>query len=218
MKVSPILKTASIVLLLGGCAGHQQPMSPMTFFISSTNPGKGADFGGLAGADRHCQALAEAAGAGGRSWRAYLSTQEAGGTAAVNARDRIGTGPWQNVKGVAIASNVAELHGSNNLTKLTALTEKGTVVNGRGDTPNTHDLLTGSQKDGTAYSGSEDRTCGNWTKSGEGIAMVGHHDRVGLGEPADAMSWNSSHVTRGCSIDALRSTGGGGLIYCFAAK
>ena len=192
----------------------------MTFFVTSTSPGKGADLGGLAGADRHCQTLAQAAGAGGKTWRAYLSTQAAGGTAAVNARDRIGNGPWQNAKGVVIAKDVAELHGENKLTKQTALTEKGDTVNGRGDTPNVHDILTGSQPDGTAFGASEDRTCGNWTKGGdEGVAMVGHHDRMGLDEQPPAKSWNSSHLTRGgCSPAALRSTGGGGLLYCFAAN
>lgn len=201
--------------LVGGA--HAQS-SAMTFFVSSTNPGKGADFGGLAGADKHCQALAEAAGSKGREWRAYLSASAAGGAAAVNARDRIGAGPWQNAKGVVVANNVAELHGSNNLTKQTALNEKGETVNGRGDSPNVHDILTGSTSDGTAMTGSDDRTCGNWTKSGDGNAMVGHHDRMGLDDSAPAKSWNSSHPSRGCSLDALRSTGGGGLIYCFAAK
>jgi hypothetical protein len=217
MKATAVFKAASIVLLLGGCAGQQPSMAPMTFFITSTNPGKGADFGGLAGADRHCQALAEAAGTRGLAWRAYLSTQASGGTPAVNARDRIGSGPWQNAKGVIVAYNIGELHTVNNLTKQTALTEKGEVVNGRGDTPNNHDILTGSQKDGTAFAGSEDRTCGNWTKGGEGIAMTGHHDRTGLGAPADAMSWNSSHNTVGvasmCLQDRRRRP-----IYCFAAK
>jgi hypothetical protein len=191
----------------------------MTFFITSTGPGKGGDLGGLEGADRHCQALAQAAGAGNRTWRAYLSTQGAG---AVNARERIGKGPWQNAKGVMIAKDVAELHGNNNLTKQTALTEKGEAVNGRGDQPNRHDILTGSQPDGTAFTGNEDRTCGNWTKSGEGAAMVGHHDRMGLNEEPPAKSWNSSHPSRGpgggCAQADLRSTGGDGLLYCFAVN
>ena len=152
----------------------------MTFFITSTGPGKGADLGGLEGADRHCQSLAQAAGAGGRTWRAYLSTQAVGGAQAVNARDRIGRGPWQNAKGVTIAKDVDELHGTNNLTKQTALTEKGEMVNGRGDTPNRHDILTGSTPDGRAFPPGEDRTCSNWTTSAQGAAMVGHHDRMGL--------------------------------------
>jgi hypothetical protein len=207
--------TSIALLTLGLGGGAQAQQSGMTFFITSTGSGKGADFGGLAGADKLCQSLAAAVGAGNRTWRAYLSTQ---GPQAVNARDRIGPGPWQNAKGVVIARDVGELHGSNNLTKQTALTEKAEVVNGRGDTPNKHDILTGSQPDGTAFAGGEDRTCGNWTKSGEGTAWVGHHDRMGLRDDAPSRSWNSSHPTRGCSDDALRSTGGAGLLYCFAAK
>jgi hypothetical protein len=206
-----MIATAALLAL----DGAQAQQSSMTFFITSTGSGKGADFGGLAGADRLCQSLAAAVGAGNRTWRAYLSTQ---GAQAVNARDRIGPGPWQNAKGVVIAKNVAELHGGNNLTKQTALTEKGAVVNGRGDSPNQHDILTGSQGDGTAFAAGEDRTCGNWMKSGEGSAMVGHHDRVGIGDSEAARSWNASHPSRGCSDEALRGTGGAGFIYCFAAK
>jgi len=187
----------------------------MTFFVTSTGNGKGADFGGLDGADKYCQTLAAAAGAGSRTWHAYLSTQ---GNGAVNAKDRIGAGPWQNAKGVVIANNVAELHGTNNLTKQTALTEKGEVVNGRGDTPNKHDILTGSQPDGTAFPAGEDKTCGNWTKGGDGVAIVGHSDRTGLDTSPPALSWNSSHPTRGCSDPALVTTGGAGLLYCFATK
>jgi hypothetical protein len=189
----------------------------MGFFITSA--GKGADLGGLAGADAHCAKLAEAAGVTGRTWRAYLSTMAAGGEAAVNARDRIGKGPWLNAKGTEIAASVEALHGENKLTKDTALNEKGEVVNGRGDKPNRHDILTGSQADGTAFAGDEDRTCGNWTKSGaDGAAMVGHHDRIGRDDTAAAKSWNTSHPTRGgCSQEALQSTGGDGLFYCFAA-
>jgi hypothetical protein len=206
-------------MVLAACAGaggpSAAPQSNLGFFISSVGSGKGADFGGLAGADAHCQKLASAAGAGSRTWRAYLSTQ---GTGAVNARDRIGSGPWMNAKGVVVAGNVTELHGTNNLNKQTALTEKGAVVNGRGDTPNQHDILTGSQADGTAFTIADDRTCGNWAKSGEGSAMVGHHDRMGLNTEPPALSWNTSHPSRGCSDDALKATGGAGLIYCFAAK
>jgi hypothetical protein len=214
------LRVATVGVLLaffGGMAGAQQQNS-MTFFVTSVGSGKGADLGGLTGADQHCQALAQAAGAGGKTWRAYLSTQAMGGTPAVNARDRIGHGPWQNAKGVVIARDITVLHGANNLNKQTALTEKGGVVNGRGDRPNMHDILTGSQLDGTAFAGTEDRTCGNWTKSGsEGAAMLGHHDRMGLTEEPPAKSWNSSHLSRGgCSQDALKSTGGAGLFYCFA--
>jgi hypothetical protein len=193
-----------------------------SFFVTSVGVGNGANLGGLAGADNHCQTLAQAAGAGGKTWRAYLSTQAADGTPAVNARDRIGKGPWQNSKGVAIAKDVAELHGSNGLTKQTALSEKGEVINGRGDTPNRHDVLTGSQADGTAFPAGEDRTCKNWTSSSQGAAMVGHSDRIGLRDDDASKSWNSSHPSRGpdggCSQADLRSTGGDGLLYCFAAN
>ena len=211
--------TAALSLgLSAGAQAQQSAVSEMTFFLTSVGPGKGADLGGLAGADRYCQQLAEAAGAGERTWRAYLSAQAAGADPAVNARDRIGQGPWQNAKGVVIAQDLAELHGDNNLDKDSALTERGEVVNGRGDTPNRHDILTGSQPDGTAFAAAEDRTCGNWTMSGaEGAAMVGHHDRQGLRDDAASKSWNSSHPTRGgCSQEALRGTGGDGLFYCFA--
>jgi hypothetical protein len=197
----------------GGSGG-----SGMGFFVTSVGSGKGADLGGLAGADRHCQSLASAAGAGSRSWRAYLSAAAAGGAPAVNARDRIGSGPWRNVKGDVIASSVDQLHGDNGLTKQTALTEKGTVVQGRGDTPNTHDILTGSTPDGRLATDGADTTCGNWTKSGEGSAIVGHHDRMGLRDDAPSKSWNASHATRGCGQEALRATGGDGLFYCFAAN
>ena len=204
---------------LGACVMERQADSGMSFFITSVGAGQGADLGGLEGADRHCQQLAQSAGAGDRTWRAYLSTQAAGGQPAINARDRIGRGPWRNAKATIIAWNVNELHNANNLTKETALTEKGDVVSGRGDTPNRHDILTGSQPDGTAFTVAEDRTCGNWTRSGaDGAAMVGHHDRRGLSEDPPAKSWNSSHLTRGgCSQEALRGTGGAGLLYCFAA-
>jgi hypothetical protein len=190
----------------------------MTFFITSAGPGKGADLGGLAGADRHCQSLAAAAGAGNRTWHAYLSTTGSGGTAAINARERIGKGPWFNAKGVRVAESVADLHSDrNNLTKQTMLTEKGEMVNGRGDQPNRHDILTGSQPDGTASAGdAATTTCGNWTSSGEGSALVGHHDRQGGG--ANPTSWNSSHPSRGCSQENLRGTGGDGFFYCFATN
>jgi hypothetical protein len=216
MKRSSCAVVASIALLGFGLQADAQSQSAnMSFFVTSVGSGKGADFGGLDGADKHCQALASAAGAGNKTWHAYLSTQ---GAQAVNARDRIGSGPWQNAKGAVVAKDVAELHGTNNLNKQTAITEKGDVVNGSGDTPNKHDILTGTQLDGTAFSGSDDKTCGNWTKSGEGIAIVGHHDRKGLDTSPPALSWNSSHPTRGCSDDALKSTGGAGLLYCFATK
>ena len=212
-----------MVLLALGLAGSAQARPDMTFFVTSVNPGKGADLGGLAGADQHCQTLAAAVGAGKHTWRANLSTSASGNTPAVNARDRIGKGPWRNAKGGVIARNLEELHGENKLTKQTALNEKGEVVNGRGDKPNLHDALTGSEPDGKAFNWSGDTTCGNWTKSGEGSAQLGHIDRKGvragaLSEDPPARSWNSSHPSRGCSPDALRSTGGGGLFYCFAAK
>ena len=208
-------------LLLAATGGTQAQQADLSFFVTSVGSGKGADLGGLEGADRHCQQLAAAAGAGGKTWRAYLSTQATGGQPAVNARDRIGKGPWTNAKGEVVARSVEDLHGpTNNLTKQTALTEKGAVVNGRGDQPNTHDILTGSQPDGTAFAGAQDMTCGNWTRSGaEGAAMLGHHDRTGLDDSPPAKSWNASHASRGgCSQDALKSTGGAGLLYCFAAN
>jgi hypothetical protein len=213
------------VLLAALAGGASAQQSQMGFFVTSKGVEKGADFGGLEGADRHCQALAAAAGAGNRKWRAYLSASAAGGSPAVNARDRIGRGPWKNAKGVVIAKDLAELHGENKLTKETALTEKGDTVPGRGTWWNAHDILTGTQRDGSAFAGGEDRTCGNWTKSGEeGSAQVGHSDRIGLRpdekgyrDDGSGPSWNSSHPTRGCSYDAFRTTGGKGYIYCFAA-
>jgi hypothetical protein len=209
---------ASAVFVCLGTGGALAQQSDMTFFVTSVGPGKGADLGGLEGADKHCQALAGAAGASGRTWRAYLSTMAAGGQTAVNARDRIGRGPWKNAKGVEIARDLDTLHGTNNLTKQTALSEKGEMINGRGDTPNQHDILTGSQADGRAFASGPDMTCGNWTSSSEGTAMLGHHDRTGTGDPATAASWNAAHPSRGCSQDGLRSTGGAGLLYCFAAN
>jgi hypothetical protein len=216
MRRTVAFAALATLLLVSACA--TAPKNPMTFFVTSAGPGKGADLGGLAGADRHCEALAAAVGAGGKEWRAYLSTTPAEGQPAVNARERIGKGPWQNAKGVVIATDVNQLHAENNITKETALTEKGEVVNGRGDTPNTHDMLTGSTPEGRAVVGPSDTSCGNWTKSGDGSTIVGHHDRLGLGTPEAARSWNSSHATRGCSADALRATGGSGLFYCFASR
>jgi hypothetical protein len=213
---------SAALLSLGLSPGVQAQQANTTFFVTSTGGGKGADLGGLAGADQHCQQLAQAAGAGSRTWHAYLSAQAADGQPAVNARDRIGRGPWQNAKGVVVAKDVDELHGDNNLTKQTALTEKGDVVNGRGDTPNTHDALTGTQADGTAFPAGEDRTCRNWTSSTQGAAMLGHIDRQGLRDDAASKSWNASHPSRGpdggCSQADLRSTGGAGLFYCFATN
>jgi hypothetical protein len=219
-KTLCITATAGALIVLGTSANLFAQQATMTFFVTSAGPGKGADLGGLEGADRHCQTLAQAAGAGTKTWRAYLSTQ---GDGAVNARDRIGRGPWQNAKGTVIAQNVDDLHSANNkLTKQSALSEKGEGINGRGDTPNRHDVLTGSQPDGRAFPAGEDRTCGNWTKSGAGAAMVGHHDRQGLRDDDASKSWNSSHPSRGpdggCSQPDLRSTGGDGLLYCFATN
>lgn len=188
----------------------------MSFFLTSVGPGDGANLGGLEGADAHCKALASAVGAGSKTWRAYLSAQAIDGHSAVNARDRIGTGPWFNSKGVQIAESVDELHGENNLTKATQLTETGQVVNGRGDTPNQHDILTGSKLDGTTFAPGEDHTCRNWTSNGEGSAQVGHHDRTGGG--SNPTSWNNAHGSRGCSQQNLIATGGNGYFYCFAAN
>jgi hypothetical protein len=197
---------------------QQPPATPsraMSFFITSRGSGDGANLGGLEGADRLCQTLATAVGAGSRTWHAYLSTQATGEVFAVNARDRIGAGPWFNARGVRVATNVAELHSAaNNLFKTTQLTEKGEVVNGRGDTPNRHDMLTGSQPDGTAFPAGPDHTCRNWTSDGPGSAQVGHHDRQGGGD--NPSSWNSAHASQGCSQDDLQATGGDGLFYCFA--
>ena len=200
----------------------QAQSADISFFVTSTPIGNGGNLGGLAGADNQCQTLAQATGAGAKIWRAYLSTMAADGKPAVNARDRIGNGPWKNAKGVVIAKDVAELHGANGLTKQTALSEKGEVINGRGDTPNRHDVLTGSQPDGTAFAGPDDRTCRNWTSSTQGSAMLGHADRLGLGDDDASKSWNSSHPSRGpdggCSQNDLKTTGGDGLLYCFAAN
>jgi hypothetical protein len=206
-----------MALAIAGVMAAQEKPGAMSFFITSAGPGNGANLGGLAGADAHCQKLAAAVKAGNRAWRAYLSTSASGGQPAVNARDRIGKGPWHNAKGERIAQNLDELHSdTNNLTKQTQLTEKGDVVNGRGDTPNRHDILTGSQLDGTAFPAGADKTCGNWTSQAEGSAQVGHHDRQGGGE--NPSSWNAAHASKGCSQENLRGTGGDGLFYCFAAK
>jgi hypothetical protein len=191
--------------------------NPMTFFITSQGPGHGADLGGLAGADAHCRSLASAVGSGDLEWFAYLSTTGLAGGEVVNARDRIGTGPWHNAAGVMIARDLDDLHSdSNNLTKETQLDERGRIVNGRGDSPNRHDILTGSLLDGTASSSSDDTTCADWTSAGSGSALVGHHDRQGGGQ--NPTSWNSAHGSRGCSQDDLRGSGGDGLFYCFAIK
>ncbi|MER9431745.1 hypothetical protein [Mesorhizobium sp. M0408] len=205
-----LLLTATALLAVIGAASSQE--ATMSFFVTSVGSGKGADLGGLDGADAHCSSLAEAAGVTGKTWRAYLSTSD------TDARDRIGKGPWFNAKGVKIADDVASLHSdANAITKQTALDEKGQMVNGRGDTPNRHDVLTGSKPDGTKIA---DQTCGDWTLSGaEGVAMMGHHDRTGLDDSAAAKSWNSSHASRGgCSQEALKGTGGDGLFYCFAVN
>jgi hypothetical protein len=211
MSIARFAAAAALFAILAVPSIHAQNAAPnMSFFITSAGPGNGANLGGLEGADQHCAKLAQAVGAGGKTWRAYLSTNGPGG---VNAKDRIGSGPWHNSKGVAVAQSVADLHSDkNNLTKQTSITEKGEVVNGRGDTPNRHDILTGSNPDGTA----SQNTCNNWTSGGEGSAQVGHHDRVGGGD--NPTSWNSSHASRGCSQENLRGTGGDGLFYCFATN
>jgi hypothetical protein len=210
------LATSAVLAAAATTAGLHAQQSAMTFFISSAGSGNGANLGGLDGADAICQRLAKAAGAAAKSWRAYLSTT---GEKSVNARDRIGRGPWQNAKGEVIARTLDELHSSNNnLNKQTALTETGQVVNGRGDKPNTHDILTGSTTEGRAIAGDGDSTCGNWTSSGEGSTVVGHHDRQGVPDTEENKSWNSTHRTPGCSQQNLAKVGGAGLIYCFAAN
>jgi hypothetical protein len=224
-KVWMPLVVLVVLLSLSWIASSQEPKNNMTFFITSVGSGKGADLGGLAGADKHCQALAQAVGAGNRTWHAYLSTSAADGKPAVNARDRIGKGPWQNAKGVVIAKDVDDLHSNNNkINKETGLSEKGETINASGDKPNMHDILTGSQPDGRAFSGSEDMTCHNWTSSTTGTAMLGHHNRQGQRDDESSRSWNSSHPSRGtgtsggCSQEGLRSSGGNGLFYCFAVN
>ena len=212
MKILQLLGAATLLCLFSVSPALAQA-SEMTFFLTSVGSGNGADLGGLSGADAHCQSLATTVGAGGKTWRADLSTIGSGG---INARDRIGSGPWQNIKGVVVAENLDQLHSENNLTKETVLNEKGEMTNGRGDTPNQHDILTGSGLDGNAAPDSD--ACGNWTSSadGSGSAMVGHFDRNGGG--ANPNSWNSAHASRGCSQASLVATGGNGYFYCFAAN
>jgi hypothetical protein len=215
------LAAATTTLMAGWNASvqAQQQVPDMTFFVTSTPIGKGADLGGLQGADAHCQELAAAVGAGNKIWRAYLSSTEPPNGKAVNARDRIGNGPWQNSKGVVIAQSVDDLHSSNNkLTRETALTERGTIISGVGYNPVWHDILTGSDRDGRAFPGNINMTCNNWTSSDQGKAMLGHSDRTGLADNEFARSWNSTHQSRGCSQADLAATGGNGLFYCFAAQ
>ena len=209
MKKFVTVVLAGLTLVIGLEMTVAQENS-MSFFLTSNGPGNGADLGGLAGADAHCAALADAAGAGSRTWKAYLSTDS------INARDRIGNGPWHNAEGTLIAANVDALHSdSANVNKETALDENGAVVNGSGDSPNRHDILTGSHADGTAFDDGEDHTCSLWSSSSDGSAHLGHHDRLSRGKPGSP--WNDAHPSRGCSQDNLRSTGGDGLFYCFAA-
>ena len=218
MRSSMLASAALLALFVSGSAQAQQ--ANMTFFITSEGSGKGGDLGGLAGADAHCQALATAAGAGaGKTWHAYLSTNAAAQGGAVNARDRIGKGPWQNAKGVVIATSVDDLHSDNNkISKESGLTEKGDVVKGVGDTPNQHDMLTGTGTDGRAFGGNLNLTCNNWTSSNFGSAMLGHFDRKGNAETVFQHSWVSAHMSRGCTQPDLVATGGAGLFYCFAAN
>jgi hypothetical protein len=217
--ISLTIASSLVGLAQQPAAQPQAPPQPMSFFITSVGSGHGANLGGLAGADKICQTLATAAGTT-KTWHAYMSASAANGQPALNARDRIGNGPWYNAKGEKIANGLADLHGDtaelarlgNNLVKLSALTEKGAMLNGRGDTPNVHDMLTGSQTDGRAYTDGADHTCSNWTSETTGTAQLGHFDRSGGGNT----SWNSAHPSRGCSQDNLVSTGGAGLFYCFA--
>lgn len=220
LSIAIVLSAILMTLAVVSVQGQQAPAQPMSFFITSVGLGNGANLGGLAGGDKHCQTLAQAAGAGNRTWRAYLSQTQAGDVPAVNARDRIGTGPWYNAKGQLIAANVADLHGDvqrdrNNIRKPTALNEKGGTVSGVGDTPNAHDILTGSDSTGRALIGRPDvTTCTNWTSNAAGNAMLGHHDRLG----GPNASWNAVHMSNGCSQPNLVATGGAGLLYCFAAN
>ncbi len=215
-----LVATVIVYALIGGSQAQQPPpqFPNMTFFVTSVGGSAGANFGGLEGADKHCQALATKAGAGAKTWHAYLSTQAINGATAVNARDRIGKGPWVNAKGVQIAASVADLHSPNNkIGAETMVAENGRLVPSRVNTVNQHDILTGSQADGTAFPPDKDMTCGNWTKSGEGNAMLGHADRSGLRDDDASKSWNTSHPSRGCDLPSLVSTGGAGLLYCFAS-
>ena len=213
---------AGATMMLTAAAHAQQPppqFPEMTFFVTSIGGPQGANYGGLEGADRHCQTLAAKAGAGAKTWRAYLSTQAVGGTTAVNARDRIGKGPWVNPRGVQVAASVDDLHSPNNkISAETAVAETGRLIPSRLYTVNQHDILTGTQANGTAFAPDKDMTCGNWTKSGEGSAMVGHVDRMGLRDDEPSKSWNTSHPSRGCDPASLVATGGAGLLYCFAAN
>jgi hypothetical protein len=220
-KISVLVMAVAPLILSGELRAQQQPpqFPNMTFFITSTSGPDGANFGGIEGADRHCQTLAAKAGAGNKTWRAYLSQQAIGGAKAINARDRIGNGPWVNTKGVQIAASVDDLHSANNkINEETGTSENGRRIPGRFYVVNQHDILTGSTADGRAHPPEKDLTCGNWSKGGEGSAFVGHHDRMGLRDDAPSKSWNASHPSRGCSAAALRSSGGAGLLYCFAAN
>ena len=226
MNLSRISASVFVVAAAAGMAPAAQAQQSkaaqskdMTFFVTSVGKGTGADLGGLEGADAHCNALAKAAGSKHANWHAYLSTTKPGGDAGESARDRIGKGPWRNAKGVVVAKNVPDLHSAkNNITKQTALNEKGETVSGRGDPVNVHDILTGSDPQGNFSTAGGDTTCGNWTKSGDGSAIVGHHDITGLKDTRHMKSWNSSHGSAGCSQDQLKKTGGSGRFYCFAAK
>jgi hypothetical protein len=219
LSIAAITLAGTVIAACAPLQGGGGGTGPMSFFLTSAGPGKGADLGGLAGADAHCATLAKAAGSSHTNWRAYLSTTAPGGDPGTNARDRIGNGPWYNAKGVMIARNVNDLHSdAANLTKDTILTERGAIVKGRGDQPNQHDILTGTDPGGFYSTAGGDTTCGNWTKSGDGSAIVGHHDRVGLKDSRHMKSWNSSHGSIGCSQEALIKTGGNGYFYCFAAN
>ena len=216
LRIAAAGVTAALLLTVGVQA---QSAADMTFFLTSAPKGDGANLGGLEGADAHCMALAKAAGSNATNWKAYLSTVSPGGDAGINARDRIGKGPWKNAKGTAVAASVDDLHSDkNNLTKATAVSEKGDGIMGRGDATNMHDILTGSDPSGMYSTAGGDTTCGNWTKNGDGSAIVGHHDRAGLKDTRHMKSWNSSHGSAGCSKEALVKTGGNGLFYCFVAN